>query len=84
MNIQSKQYSCLLGKDQRTWIQVENRLLRVGNILYCPCRGTSAKILKIKSKGYIYIQFYAQGYLIYSFDIDSLQLESSNPYQVNG
>ena len=67
---------------QRTWIRVEDILLAVGNIVYCPYRSTSTQILKIESNNDVTIQFYAQGDPIYRFDADCLLLEFSNPYQI--
>ena len=68
---------------QCTRIRLDNRLLTVENIIYYSCRVTSAKIIKIENNNNVTIQFYAQGYSIYRFDVDSLLLESFSPYQIN-
>ena len=68
---------------QRT-VTIENRLLCVGNIIYCPSRATNAKILKISAEDGVTIQFYAQGFPTCRFESNLLRLETSNPYTVTG
>ena len=69
---------------QRTWVRVENILSTLGNIVYCPCRCTSATILKLENNNNITIKCHAQGYPVYRIDVDSLLIEPFSPYQLNG
>ena len=44
-------------------VTIENRLLRVGNVVYCLSKATNDKILKISAEDNNMIQFYAQYFL---------------------
>ena len=69
---------------QRTSIRIENRILHIGDIIYCPSRVICAKFLSISSQDFATMQFYAQGFTIYTFNSSLLRLELLYPYQVNG